>query len=305
LNSRINNRKQPAAISIENLYHPGGLIPLLQMHNLHLSRSMGQNFLLSRKTMQDIIERLNFSHEQPILEIGPGLGHLTWVLLENGFTVIALEKDRTFVPVLKQLAGQAGFHERLTILEQDATRTDYFALQHEHSIRHIIGNLPYYAVVPIVFNIAYSGATFHSLGFMVQKEVGERIAAQQGNRNYGRLSIVLNYLFDIKKIKHLPPQAFFPAPRVESVFLQFVPRSSASIEFARQFLERVVQIGFMHRRKKLRKQMLGGIIQKRVLDENLLTRLEKNFSLDQRAEQWSVQTWIEFAEAIQNTPPRE
>ncbi|MBD3266080.1 hypothetical protein GF373_05370, partial [bacterium] len=128
-----------------------------------------------------------------------------------------------------------------------------------------------------------------------------RILAEPDNKNYGRLSIVLKYLFAVKAVKRVPPTSFFPRPKVESVFLAFTPKKERDIPFCKHYLERVVQIGFQHRRKKLRSQFKGAIVQKRILGHHL-PELEKQFNLDERAEQWPLERWVALARFIESLP---
>ncbi len=177
---------------------------------------------------------------------------------------------------------------------------DFAQIAQENGVHDVIGNLPYNVSVPIIFKLAYCDYRFNHLWFMVQKEVGNRILAMPGTKDYGRLSIVLKYLFNIRKVRSIHPGAFFPPPKVESAFLEFTPKKETDLQFTKRFLERVVQIGFQHRRKKMRNQMKGAIVERRVFDEAFLAEAEKSFNLDQRAEEWDIETWIRFAEFVRN-----
>lgn len=306
MKSNPHNLTESGSGTIDSLYSKGGLIAFLENHNLRLSKALGQNFLINRKVMETILGKMDYPKSGWVIEIGPGLGHLTWTLMQRGLSVCAIEKDRTLIPLLQELVREIDPQmKRLHLMEANAEEVDYVQLTQNFPAGHVIGNLPYYAVVPIVFRLAYSGVNWKSLGFMVQKEVGERIATGPGSKDYGRLSVVLNYLYRIRKMKNIQPGSFFPAPKVESVFLQFTPKEGVDLEFAQLYLERVVKMGFAHRRKKLRGQLKGSIIQRRVLDEETLQQLEKRFNLEQRAEEWPLEIWVEFAKAIQSMATRE
>lgn len=289
---------------MDSFYTKGGLLSFLKKHKLIFSKSMGQNFLHNRNIMRAIIKALQWEEGATVLEIGPGLGHLTWVMLDEGYRVIALEKDRTFISAIKELSQYVDPDaQRHEVLEMDATGADYTSLQQQYGVQHVIGNLPYYATVPILFKIAYDQATFSSLGFMMQKEVGERILAEPCTKEYGRLSVVLNYLFSIKRVKYVPPKSFIPQPNVESVFMKFTPKPEADNTFAQDYLERAVQFGFMHRRKKLRGQFKGRQIKQITLKDNVLEQLENEFNLDERAQDWPMQTWVKFARRLHDLQP--
>lgn len=289
----------------ESLYTRPGLKKFMEGEGFFTSRALGQNFLMNEKVMNSMLNSCAFPTEGTVIEIGPGIGHLTWLLLHRGLKVIAVEKDKLFAERLPGWRRRWGFEEsELTILHQDALDVDFRKLAKETNARHVIGNLPYNISVPILFHLAYSEHRFESLCVMVQKEVGERIMANERDKQYGRLSIVLKYLFHASKIMTIRPGAFFPQPKVDSIFMKFVPNPQADVDFARKFLERAAHIGFLHRRKKMRKNLQGCLVQKRVLSD-LLPEIEKNFDLDQRAEDWPIEEWIRFAEFIRSRPPAE
>lgn len=289
---------------IEYLYRKDGLVRFLKEHKLMFSKALGQNFLHNRNMMKAILKAMEIPKGSVVLEIGPGLGHLTWTMIEQGYHVIALEKDRTFIKAIEDLSRHVDpQHEWHTIIEQDAAEADYAALKAEHDIHTVIGNLPYYAIVPILFNVAYAPVDFDSLGFMVQKEVGERIMAETGNKNYGRLAIVLNYLFKVRPVKSVPPKAFIPMPNVDSLFMKFMPKPDVDKVFAEKYLERVVKVGFMHRRKKLRGQFKGMRVEQLHVDDETLALLDNEFNLDERAQDWDLPQWVKFAQRIRDLQP--
>ncbi len=287
---------------IDSLYTRKGIIDFLLARGLNPSRAMGQNFLINRTMMRKILDRLDLPEDGCVMEIGPGLGHLTWLLMERGLNVTAVEKDRFFISTLNELAP--AFRSELNLIHDDVMECDIGSIAQERSIRHFIGNLPYNISVPILFKLAYCPHRFERINVMLQKEVGDRILAVPGTKSYGRLSIVLKYIYDVQKIQIISPEAFFPRPRVESVFLSFIPKSSVDIEFAQLFLERIVKIGFLHRRKKLRKQFLGAIIEKRILDQTFLEQVESFFDFEKRAEEWPIDKWVDFALYIRECEPK-
>lgn len=284
------------------LYKPSQLTNFLGNHGIRLTKALGQNFFINQNSLDNILDKTELPTDGPIIEIGPGIGNLTWKLINRGLTVYAVEKDHTFLSILQELGQEAGVSDRLQIIHRDALETDFSALAQETGARHVIGNLPYNVSVPILFHVAYCGFSFDSIGVMLQKEVGDRILAQPENKNYGRLSIVLKYLYTIKKIKTIPPTSYFPRPKVESVFLKMEPKTDIDLDFCQQFLERAVKVGFLHRRKKLRSQFKGSIIERRILGNHLDT-IETHFDLDQRAEAWTVEEWVRFAQFIQAMNP--
>lgn len=290
-------------ILLESLYSKKGMIAFANSRGIRLTKALGQHFFLQKDWLASIANKAHLPHEGHVIEIGPGLGHLTWILLERGLHVTAVEKDRRFASMLAELSEiEPDYAGRLEIVEADALKTDFVELQRRTGATCVTGNLPYNVSVPILFHLAYSGAPFDQLCFMMQKEVGERILSESGCKAYGRLSIVLQYLFDIEPVETLPPHVFFPPPKVESMVMTFLPKPGVDIEFAKQFIERVVQLGFLHRRKKLKSSMKGGIVQRRVFDPAFFEQAGGLFDFDERAEQWPLSRWIEFADYVRSLP---
>ncbi len=284
---------------IQDIYSKNGLTAFLKGQGLRFTKALGQNFLHDKKIMRSMIDKMDLEEEEPVIEIGPGVGHLTWQLIERGHHVIAIEKDKYFIDPLRALANTFDAEgEWLTVIEHDAAEVDYQQLLNDYNAKTVIGNLPYYAVIPILFQIAYSPAEFSSLGFLMQKEVGERILAQPGTKEYSRISIVLNYLFKPKKLRYVPPSAFIPRPKVDSMFMKFNPKENVDKELAKCYMEPAVKIGFSHRRKKLRSQMKGSKVYNLAVTPEVMEQLEQRFNLDERAQDWDVTMWLRFAEAL-------
>lgn len=301
-----NNLEISSEFRLDDIYTRNGLTRFMNQAEFHPSRALGQHFLINKKVMRHMLDSIEVSSNDSVIEIGPGLGHLTWQLLQKGATVVAIEKDKIFGNLLSDFARRFHFDPaKLHVVVEDVLEIDLHQLAERYQVSHIVGNLPYNISVPILFRIAYSGYPFRSVNVMVQKEVGERILAEHGTKRYGRLSIVLKYLYSIKRFRTIFPSAFHPIPKVESVVLKMEPNAEIDLAFAQQFLERVVQIGFLHRRKKLRKQLQGSIIQKRVLNEPVMRQIEDSFNLEQRAEEWSIDEWIRFARCIRDLEPTQ
>jgi 16S rRNA (adenine1518-N6/adenine1519-N6)-dimethyltransferase len=304
LNDYSNNGSANAIPTPDEIYHRGGLSRFLERHGFHLSRALGQHFLISRKTLRTMLDTADLPKDGAIIEIGPGVGHLTWQLLERGLSVVAIEKDNKFSELLQTFARRIpqtneGSSPALTVIHEDALEMDFARLAETCKVDQVIGNLPYNVSVPILFRLAYCAFRFRKICVLLQKEVGERIWATPGGKSYGRLSIVLKYLYHVRKLHTVYPDVFFPRPKVESVFIEMAMKPEADIPFAQTFLERVVRIGFLHRRKKMRKQFLGAIVERRILDAAFMENAEREFNFDQRAEEWDVETWVRFGQFVQ------
>lgn len=302
----MNSHTIPA---IENLYSRNGLQTWLQNRGLRASKALGQNFLCDKNLLQALLEDINLPTKGSVIEIGPGLGHLTWQLLHRGLNVTAVELDNSFIHSLHDVNTERmkGLQDEnpplLHVIRQDALKTNFSELANETGSKHVIGNLPYNISVPLLFALAMTEPPFTGIHAMIQKEVGDRILAEPSTKEYGRLSIVLNYLCEIKHIRTVSPNVFLPKPNVSSVFISLLPKPNTDKNFVRQFLERLVQLGFRHRRKKLRSQLKHAIIEKRVLNDDFMQAMESRFDFDCRAEELSVDTWVAMADYIRSQPP--
>ena len=217
------------------------------MHSIRAKKSLGQNFLQDPHYLGRIVDASRISHEDQVLEIGPGLGHLTRRLADRSARLLALELDDRLVPVLKQEFRENG---NVEIVLADALEYAYDALPGRWKV---VANLPYYISTPIIQKLLASRARFSSLTLMLQKEVAERIAAQPGGKEYGYLSVLVQ-LYSEPRIEFLvPPGAFRPKPGVDSAVITLDVRDSPAVSLRNEaFFIRLVKAAFSQRRKTLR-----------------------------------------------------
>jgi len=211
-------------------------------------KRFGQNFLHDATIIDAIVRAVNPKPEQSLLEIGPGLGALTQPLLQHVSQLTAIELDRDLIQHLQQLP----MANRLTVISADALQMDLAQLNLTLPVR-IIGNLPYNISSPLLFHLLAQRTVIQDMHFMLQKEVVDRIAAEPGSRTYGRLSVMFQYYCETEPLLEVPPEAFTPAPKVQSAIIRLTPKHSDRDEpvvFER--LQRVVQTAFAMRRKTLR-----------------------------------------------------
>jgi 16S rRNA (adenine1518-N6/adenine1519-N6)-dimethyltransferase len=213
----------------------------------HVARKrFGQNFLVSTGIVAKIVEAI---HPQPgdiLVEIGPGLGALTDPLLARLEHLHVVEIDRDLIARLRELFAP----DRLAIHEGDALAFDFGSLG---TNLRIVGNLPYNISTPLLFHLAASADAVRDMHFMLQREVVERMVAPPGGSAYGRLSVMLQYRFEMERLFLVPPGAFNPAPKVESAVVRMTPRPRQALTAVDEnMLEEVVKAAFSQRRKMLR-----------------------------------------------------
>lgn len=229
-----------------NLSDPTQLRAFLARHGISAAKGLGQHFLCSGKVVEAI--RLCFAGFSGLLEIGPGPGVLTSALSADRERMIALEVDRRMVPALAESAPQA------EIRIADALETDLSKILAElPPPRGVVSNLPYYITGPLMTRIAEAAPSWDKAVLMMQKEVAERIIAPPGDSDRGSLSVYLQSQFAIEKVCDVPPGAFLPPPKVDSVVLEFVPLRST---FEPAFFE-FVRAGFKQPRKTLANNLVA------------------------------------------------
>lgn len=229
----------------------------LERHGLLARKSFGQHFLLDLNITRKIARLAEVGEGDTVIEVGPGPGGLTRALLETGAKVVAVEKDSRFLPLLGELADAAD--GRLTLVEGDALRADMAALA-DGGPAHMVSNLPYNVGTQLLINWLTGPFRPLSMTLMFQKEVADRIAAQDGDDAYGRLAVLSQTVCSAKVVMDLPARAFTPPPKVASAVARLVPLTPAPDKALVSALEKVTAAAFGQRRKMLRSSLkpIGG-----------------------------------------------
>ena len=248
----------------------------------HIARKrFGQHFLVDDAVIDGIVRAIDPRPQQALVEIGPGLGALTHPLLDRCGALTVIELDRDLAAKLRQRPG-------LQVVESDVLKVDFAALSSQHHggrLLRVVGNLPYNISTPILFHLLAFSAHIQDQHFMLQKEVVARMAASPGCKDFGRLSVMLQWRYRIEDVLDVPPLAFDPPPRVDSAVVRMVPLPIDTTVDA-QRLSELVAVAFSQRRKLLR-HSLG-----RWLDQQ---GLASNFDLQRRAEEVPVAEYLALA----------
>jgi len=182
-------------------------VELVKKYNFHFSKSLGQNFLVDPSVLKDIVEGSEINEEDHVIEIGPGVGTLTRELLNKAKKVTAIELDSQLIPILQKELGQ---NEKFTLIHKDALKVNFNELISIDESVKLVANLPYYVTTPIIVNLLNEGYKFKSLTIMIQKEVAERINANPGTKEYGALSLLVQYHCDTQIIRRVSPRFLYP-----------------------------------------------------------------------------------------------
>ena len=224
---------------------------VLRRHDIRIKKKFGQNFLIDRNILEKIPKAAGITKDDLVLEIGPGIGTLTQYLSVSAREVISVEIDRTLLPVLEDTLD--GF-DNVTVINDDILKVDIAKLAEERNSGRslkIAANLPYYITTPIIMGILESGAPADTMVFMVQKEVADRISAQPGGKEYGVLSLAVQYYCETYTAADVPPESFIPRPEVFSSVVVLKKREEKTAVRDEALMFRLIRTAFSQRRKTL------------------------------------------------------
>jgi len=228
---------------------------------LQADKSLGQNFLVDQNILDKIAKSVRAKAGETVIEIGPGQAALTKKLLEKGINVIAVEYDERFIPILESLNDQ-GYEGNVKVIHADVLKTDLTKLIDKKV--PLIGNLPYNIGTEILFQNLHYRENFSQMLFLLQKEVVERITANPGGKNWGRLSLMCQQYADVDYLFDVPPTAFIPAPKVTSAIVELMLLKAPRHKVERKKLEQVIKRAFSQRRKMLRASLRGFLTEEQI-----------------------------------------
>jgi 16S rRNA (adenine1518-N6/adenine1519-N6)-dimethyltransferase len=276
------------------LLTPATITELLERHDLRLSRALGQNFLADPNTARRIVRLAAVEAGDRVLEIGPGMGSLTLALAETDARVTALELDRHMIPALDEVvAGLAN----VRVVQGDALDVDLNALIGAGAPAAVpwklVANLPYNMATPMVARVLDEVAAVTSMLVMVQREVGERLAASVGGKEYGAISVKVAYYGRAKVVGAVPRTVFMPPPNVDSALIRIDRHPSPTVDVpSPDALFALVRSGFAQRRKMLRRAL-----QPRLGDQTIATLERAGVDPQARAESLDLEAWAALARA--------
>ena len=245
---------------MSRLVMPQETAAVLKKHGLILKKRFGQNFLIDAHVLEKIVAAAGAGSGDTVLEIGPGIGTLTQALAETAGRVVAVEIDRDLVPVLRETLAA---YPNVEIVNEDILKYDIAALAAQAGGRlKVAANLPYYITTPIIMRLLEDRIPAQSITVMIQKEVAERMAAGPGSKDYGALSLAVQYYAEPELVANVPPNCFMPRPAVSSVVIRLTLRTEPAVKTAdpdRMFA--LIRAAFGQRRKTLTNSLAnaGGL----------------------------------------------
>ena len=257
------------------LGNPSNTIEILKKYNFNFQKRYGQNFLIDSHILEKIIASAEITKDDCVLEIGPGIGTMTQYLAENAREVIAVEIDKSLIPILEDTLSE---YDNVTVINEDILKVDIAALAQEKNggkpIK-VVANLPYYITTPIIMGLFESHVPLDSITIMVQKEVADRMQAGPGTKDYGALSLAVQYYAKPEIVLQVSPNCFMPKPNVGSAVIRLVRYAENPVKAEDEtYLFALIKAAFGQRRKTLVNSLVNaGNMQ--VTKEQVLGALEE------------------------------
>ena len=232
---------------------------VLEAHGFSFQKKYGQNFLINGNVLDNIIDAAGITKDDFVLEIGPGIGTMTQRLCEEAREVVAVEIDKTLIPILDDTLST---YKNWTVINQDILKVDINALAFEKNggkpIK-VVANLPYYITTPIIMGLFESHVPLESITIMIQKEVADRMQSGPGSKEYGALSLAVQYYSKPEIICEVPPGCFMPQPKVSSTVISLRCHDNPPVKSDEKLLFQIIRASFNQRRKTLQNGLSNGL----------------------------------------------
>lgn len=274
---------------------------IMETYGFNLKKKYGQNFLTDEHILDDIVEGADIQSTDWVIEIGPGIGALTQYLAEKAEKVIAIEIDDFLIPILKDTLAE---YENIEIVHKDVLKVDFEALLKEkqpHQHVKVVANLPYYITTPIIMKLFEEHVPVTSITVMVQKEVADRMNAKPSTKDYGSLTLAVQFYADTEIVVQVPPSCFIPQPKVGSTVIKLSRKTTYTDQIDDdQALFTIIRGAFQQRRKTL-VNTLSHQSNNNYTKEHIREALEKvGLSSTIRGEALSLDAFIELTKALQD-----
>lgn len=266
---------------------------IVKKYKFRFTKSLGQNFLIDDEVLDDIIKSADISKDDFIIEIGPGIGTLTKMLLTSAKKVCAIELDKDLIPILQDELKE---FDNLELLNKDALKVNFNEIIGSETSVKVVANLPYYLTTPMISKMLTEDFNFKSLTIMIQKEVAERMASKPDCKAYGALSLLVQYYCDVSIVRRVSPLSFIPQPKVDSIVIKLdklkEPRVKVKDE---ELFFLIIRSSFNMRRKTLWNGLKTLKLSKEYYDKVFV---EANIDPKRRGETLSIQEFGNLSDVI-------
>lgn len=286
--------------NVMHLGNPTNTIAVLNRYGFSFQKKFGQNFLIDENVVEKIVRDAGVTKDDFVLEIGPGIGTMTQILCENAREVVAVEIDDKLIPILTE--DTLSWYDNVTVIHEDILKLDIVKLANERNggkpIK-VVANLPYYITTPIIMGLFESHVPLDSITIMVQKEVADRMQVGPGTKDYGALSLAVQYYAKPQILLNVPASCFMPRPNVDSAVIQLTRYEKAPVEVADEHLMfRLIRASFNQRRKTMTNSV-GNSPELSVSKEQMAAALEKcGLSATVRGEALTLEQFAELANVL-------
>lgn len=280
---------------------PGRTREILEKYGFSFKKSLGQNFLIDTNILRKIVDVAELSSETGAIEIGPGIGALTEQLARRAKKVVAFEIDKRLLPILEDTLSPYG---NVRIIHQDVLKADIHRVIAEEFTDvadiMVVANLPYYVTTPIVMKLLTDNLPIRGIVVMLQKEVADRISAQPGTKDYGSLSIAIQYYTEAEKIMTVPRTVFIPQPNVDSAVIRLMKRKQPPVDVDDEsFFFQVVRANFAQRRKTILNNLISNLPNGKAIKEKIERILtEKGIDPRRRGETLTMEEFAVLSNAL-------
>lgn len=277
---------------------------ILEKYGFSFKKSLGQNFLIDTNILKNIVEHAGLTKETGVIEIGPGIGALTEQLARNAQKVVAYEIDQRLFPILEDTLSP---YNNVHVIHEDVLKADIQAMiQTEFTGSReimVVANLPYYVTTPIIFKLLEEQLPIRGIVVMLQKEVADRISAHPGTKDYGSLSIMIQYYTLAETAMVVPKSVFIPQPKVESAVVKMILREKPAVEVKNEsFFFQVVKMCFLQRRKTIMNNLASGLPNGKSKKAEILAALtEAGIDPGRRGETLSIGEFGALSDALFQT----
>ena len=281
------------------LGNPQNTIEVLQKYNFSFQKKFGQNFLIDTHVLDKIIQSANITKDDMVLEIGPGIGTMTQYLAQAAGKVIAVEIDKNLIPILEDTLSD---YDNVTVINEDILKVNIAKLAEEKNGGRpikVVANLPYYITTPIIMGLFESHVPVESITVMVQKEVADRMQVGPGTKDYGALSLAVQYYAKPYIVANVPPNCFMPRPKVGSAVIRLTRHAETPVQVDdEKLLFQIIRASFNQRRKTLAnglKNYEGLSFEKETIEAAIA---ECGFSPSVRGEALSLEEFAKLANVL-------